>query len=113
MSEPNYFDVVKRLNENDIEYARVELQNGASLFLTKLGGNILGPFTSDGTSLTWLNDAYSSKSTFIKMLNDKMGWLQGGSRTFIAPEIQYNVKSREKFFDSYLYLRKFIQVITQ
>lgn len=98
---PRYEDVVARLRENGIAYADLPLSGGARLIVNKLGGHVVGPFLPDGECVMWINDAYGDSAAFKKLLGDGMAWLQGGERTFIAPEIQYLSKDRARFFETY------------
>ncbi|MBN1671961.1 MAG: hypothetical protein JXR37_13060 [Kiritimatiellae bacterium] len=99
--------VARRLEENDIPYGVLELQNGASVIVSQRGGRVLGPFLAkDGESILWLNGIFADAAAFNTFLNSAAGldagnWNLGGDRFWMAPEIQYNVKDRSRFWESY------------
>ena len=93
-------DVLARLQENNLQFAEMELENGASVIIVERGGRILGPFIPDsGKSLLWINPAFAHVDSFRKSLEDG-NISMGGERVWIAPEIQYHVKDRQDFWST-------------
>ena len=89
--------IIARLDENDLDYATLPLQDGASLVISRRGGRIFGPFLSDeGESALWVNEAFGQADAFADFLASG-AWNLGGSRIWIAPEIQYGVRDRQAF----------------
>lgn len=90
--------VVSRLEENCLRYARVPLQAGASIVVMERGGRVLGPFLDEGAESTlWLHAAWGDAGRFACLLADGE-WNVGGQRTWIAPEIQFGVRDRSDFW---------------
>ncbi len=94
------FDMVMaRLAENNLAFATLALQNGVTAVVTARGGRILGPFLATGASVTWLNACWADKDAFRDFLKSNV-WNQGGDRVWIAPEIQFAVKDRKRFWET-------------
>jgi hypothetical protein len=95
-----YYHVVDRLEENQIPFGVLMLQEGVSLVISQRGGRIFGPFlTQDGSSLFWVNGAFAQPDAFRAFLRTG-SWNLGGDRIWIAPEIQYHVPDRNDFWGS-------------
>jgi len=99
MTQPITHQVVTaRLEENQIPYGVLPLQEGWSAVISQRGGRILGPFpTVDSAGLFWINPAWSQPESFRQFL-DSGNWNLGGDRIWIAPEIQYSVKDRRDYW---------------
>lgn len=96
-----FSNIVARLEENNLPYGVLKLQNNSSVIITQRGGRVFGPFLSeDSESILWASNIFSTKDKFKEYL-DSGDWNMGGDRIWLAPEIQYNVKDRTNFFDSY------------
>lgn len=99
-----YGEIIARLEENRLGYGVLTLQNDVSIIISQRGGRILGPFLSqdsppDDESIFWINDVFADPDTFKEFL-DSGNWNLGGSRIWIAPEIQYSVRDRSDFWGS-------------
>ena len=95
-----YHQVVARLDENDLSYGVLTLQNDVSIIISRHGGRIFGPFLSrDSESIFWTNAAFARPDTFKEFLGSG-NWNIGGDRMWIAPEIQYHVPDRNDFWGS-------------
>jgi hypothetical protein len=91
--------IIARLDEHQIPYTELVLQNGVSLLLSQLGGRAYGPFlTPDSASLFWVPAIFTDPQAFTAHLPS--GWNYGGERFWIGPEIQYLVKDRRDYFGS-------------
>ncbi len=97
----NFCQVMERLEENSLPYGVLSLQNGFKIVIMQHGGRIFGPFSGEnGESILWMNQCFAKKEDFRAFI--KSGdWNLGGDRIWLAPELQYNVKDRSHFFDSY------------
>lgn len=99
--------VVARLAENDEPCEILELQNGAAVLVSRRGGRIFGPFFGEeGESILWCHANFADAAAFHGFVNAEGGlaagnWNLGGDRMWIAPEIEYNVKDRTDFWNSY------------
>ena len=89
----------KRLDENGLYYTSLPLQNNILLAILARGGRLLGPFLPDGQSVGWLSPRLSSAEAFRRFL-DAEEWNIGGNRTWIAPEIQFSVADRSRFWET-------------
>jgi hypothetical protein len=90
--------VLSRLEENGLAYARLAWQNGITVLILQRGGHFLGPFLSqESESLFWTNRAFADSQTFKEFLA-AVNWNVGGDRIWIAPEIQYGVRDRADFW---------------
>jgi hypothetical protein len=98
--EITYRQVVARLEENDIPYGVLTLQDGVSAVVSQRGGRIFGPFLSpDSEGIFWINSAFAQPDAFIEFL-ESGSWNLGGDRIWIAPEIQYSVRDRSDYWGS-------------
>ncbi|PKM52132.1 MAG: hypothetical protein CVV02_03860 [Firmicutes bacterium HGW-Firmicutes-7] len=96
----NLKTVISRLEENNLEYELMTLQNNLKIVITKRGGRIFGPFqTEESDSILWMNKAFLKADDFKNYLSSG-NWNLGGDRMWIAPEIQFSVKDRKHFWDS-------------
>jgi hypothetical protein len=99
-SRITFQQVVDRLEENQIAYGLMTLQEGVTLVISQRGGRILGPFlTRESESLFWINRAFAEAEAFRAFLRSG-SWNLGGDRIWIAPEIQYHVPDRSDFWGS-------------
>jgi hypothetical protein len=99
-SKVTYQQVVARLEENNLPFGELMLQNDVTIILSQHGGRIFGPFlTKDSESIFWTNDALARPDTFKEFLRSG-DWNIGGDRMWIAPEIQYHVPDRSDFWGS-------------
>jgi hypothetical protein len=97
-----YQQVIARLQENNLPYGELALQNGVRIVISQRSGRIFGPFlTEESESLFWLNPAFGDAGAFKAFLESGF-WNIGGERMWISPEIQYNVTRRGDFDASYL-----------
>jgi hypothetical protein len=92
--------IIARLEENELPFGVLSLQNGMKAIISQRGGRIFGPFIGEGPSLFWVNQAFTQPGTFKEFL--KSGhWNLGGDRIWIAPEVQYNAADRKDFFGTF------------
>jgi hypothetical protein len=100
MTKITYRQIVDRLEENNLPFGELALQNDVSIILSQHGGRTFGPFLSrEGESISWINDAFAEPGTFKSFLRSG-SWNIGGDRMWIAPEIQYHVPDRHDFWGS-------------
>jgi hypothetical protein len=93
-----YRQVISRLEENQFPYGVLTLQNGVMLVISEFGGRVFGPFLSpESESLFWLNDIFAGPGEFKTFLGSG-NWNLGGERFWIAPEIQYFVTDRTRYW---------------
>lgn len=99
-NEITFQQVVGRLEENQIPYGLIDLQEGVTIVISQRGGRIFGPFlTVDSGSIFWTNSAFAEAGAFKAFLRSG-SWNLGGDRIWIAPEIQYHVPDRNDFWGS-------------
>ncbi len=91
--------ILSRLNENGLAHQILPLQNGVNAVITARGGRVLGPFLPSGESVTWLAECWNSPDAFRDFLAGG-AWNQGGDRVWLAPEIQFAVKDRKRFWET-------------
>lgn len=93
-----FAQVQQRIEENQLRYEILELQDGVFVVVLELGGRILGPFlTEEAASITWLNDVWEDADAFSAYIAARE-WNLGGERIWISPEIQYSVRDRNDFW---------------
>jgi len=91
--------IIARLQENQVPFAELHLQNGITLLISQLGGRAYGPFlTPESESLFWVPSIFTDADAFAGYL--PAGSIYGGERFWIAPEIQYLVRDRNDYFGS-------------
>ena len=95
-----YSNIIDRLNEKNITFKVIELQEGVKIIVSEYGGRVFGPFfAEDDKSTSWTNNIFSDKDSFNDFYNSDQ-WNLGGDRIWIAPEIQFSVKDRNKFWET-------------
>jgi len=95
-----YRQVIARLEENEIPYGVLALQDDVSIVIAQRGGRIFGPFLAeDRSSIFWMNDAFARPDSFKEFLASG-NWNIGGDRMWIAPEIQYGVLDRNRYWET-------------
>ncbi len=72
---------------------------GGTVLVSAYGGRIFGPFL-DGQSLSWVSPLFGEEQGFRRAIEDS-AWNLGGDRIWLAPELRYNVRDRQRFLDSY------------
>lgn len=93
--------VITRLEENDLLYGVLPLQDGIKILITERGGRVLGPFLDEETpSIYWLNPVLASADEFKAFL-DADDWNLGAERVWVAPEVQYNITDRFRFDETF------------
>lgn len=97
-----YRQISARLDENDLRYATLGLQNGVSVIISRRGGRIFGPFlppneSTEKESIFWINGVFAEPDAFESFLLSG-DWNLGGERIWMAPEIQYSVHDRTDFW---------------
>lgn len=90
------------LEEHELAYHTLKLQNGVSLIISRRGGRIFGPFLPAGDSegspsLFWISGIFDQPDAFGSFLASG-DWNLGGERIWMAPEIQYSVHDRTDFW---------------
>ncbi len=91
--------IVDRLEENGLPYARLGLQNGVSLIISQLGGRVLGPFLQPGgESLFWVNPDWRQPEAFRTLVGS--GWNLGGERWWVSPEFRYLCRDRHDYWNA-------------
>jgi hypothetical protein len=91
--------IIARLEEHQIPFTELPLQNGVTLLISQLGGRVYGPFlTPESESLYWVPPIFKDAAAFTSHLAE--GWNFGGERFWIIPEIQYLVRDRWDYFGS-------------
>jgi hypothetical protein len=99
-SKITYHQILARLEENNLSYGELTLQNDVSIIISRRGGRIFGPFLSrESESIFWTNEAFAQTGRFKEFLSSG-SWNIGGDRIWIAPEIQYHVPDRSDFWGS-------------
>lgn len=88
------------LDANKLPYLTLALPDGCTLLVMQRGARIYGPFLPTGESLCWINPAFASADTLREFL-ERGEWNAGGERIWIAPEIQFNVPERERFWETH------------
>ena len=93
--------LLARLDEQGKGYRILPLQDRVTVVVSQHGGRIYGPFLSAGSeSIFWIPAVFADAESCAAFL-DSGDWNIGGDRIWIAPEIQYNVKDRTDFWNTY------------
>lgn len=96
-----YTLVVERLKENKIPFDELQLGNDLKIVVTQRGGRVFGPFLDEtGEGIFWLNNIFTNSSSFKEFINNNE-WNIGGERFWLAPEIQFSIKDRNDFWNTY------------
>jgi hypothetical protein len=102
MTHPiTYRQVLDCFDRHQLPYGVLELQHGARLVISVRGARLLGPFLSeDSPSLNWVHHAFATPSDFAALVESGSANF-GGERWWIAPEVQYNIRERARFEQTY------------
>ena len=96
----NLKTILDRMGEAGFPCRRMPLQDGSSLLITQRGGRIFGPFlNAEDEGLFWTSPALNSREAFSVFLAGG-SWNIGGDRIWIAPEIQFSVADRQRFWQT-------------
>lgn len=87
------------LDVNAQPYLTLALPDGCTLLVMQRGGRIYGPFLPSGDGLCWINPAFADAET-LRAFIGRGEWNAGGERIWIAPEIQFNVSDRTRFWET-------------
>ena len=92
--------ILDRFQESGIPFGVCELQNGATIIISERGGHIFGPFPKPGAeSILWTNQILGDADAFASAL-EAGEWNLGGERIWIAPEIQFHIRDRTRFWET-------------
>jgi len=98
---PTFGQVVGSLEKCREQFSLVELGADARLVITRYGGRIIGPFFGEDQECPlWLSPSFSEPNELAALLR-RRAWNIGGDRIWVAPELQYNVRDRARFLQSY------------
>lgn len=96
----SYRTLISRLEENNLPYGVLPLQNDILAVITQRGGRIYPFLDEDSSCLFWVNGAFAQPQAFKDFL-DSGHWNLGGDRIWIAPEVQYSISDRNDFNGSF------------
>lgn len=92
--------ILSRLQEAGIPFRTLALEGGLSLLVTERGGRVFGPFAGpEEDGLFWVSPVFASRERFADFLRSG-AWNMGGDRVWIAPEIQFSVADRSRFWET-------------
>lgn len=81
----------------NMEYEVLEVGEGWHIIITRHGGHVFGPFSSQyPEGVFWTPESIKNPEEYKKLIDSKK-WNIGGDRVWIAPEIQFNIKDRSRF----------------
>ncbi|MDR2480073.1 MAG: hypothetical protein LBD48_12275 [Treponema sp.] len=86
----------KHFDNAGLRYAALDAGSGDTILVSERGGRIFGPF---GNGIFWFSGVFESPERFRKFLDSK-DWNMGGDRIWIAPEIQFNISDRNRFWET-------------
>jgi hypothetical protein len=82
------------------QYAVLPIGDGMQIMVTQRGARVLGIFpTPESDNLLWTNAALHTAEG-VRAFRESGDWNMGGERCWIAPEIQYNITDRTRFFET-------------
>lgn len=93
----------KKTVENTLErcgvrYEVLDLDDGWQILITQHGGHVYGPFSERfPQGIFWMPDSLGDPEAFGRLVEGRI-WNIGGDRTWIAPEIQFNIRGDRKRF---------------
>jgi hypothetical protein len=100
MSGVTFDQLMTTLGDTLQGYAVLPLGDGLKAVVSQRGARLFGPFLADGTPLCWINPALAKTETFQAFIQAGE-WNLGGERVWIAPEIQFNVADRTRFWETH------------
>ncbi len=82
------------------KYHVLRIGDEMHIFITQRGARVLGIFPApDSHNLLWSNEALYTADGF-RAFRESGNWNMGGERCWIAPEVQYNITDRIRFFET-------------
>ena len=98
---PTFRHVVGSLESCGEQFSLVDLGGGARIVITRYGGRIIGPFFGEDQECPlWLSPSFAQPDALTAVLHGR-SWNIGGDRIWLAPELQYNVRDRTRFLQTY------------
>lgn len=92
--------ILTRLLEAGIPFRTLMLEGGFTIVVTQRGGRIFGPFAApEKDGLFWVSPVFSNADSFSRFLASG-AWNLGGDRIWIAPEIQFSIADRQRFWET-------------
>lgn len=93
-------ELLRKLDENRIPYAVLEISEDAQIVAVQRGGRIFGPFRGEeAEGLFWISEKLEDKGQASELLGGS-DWNVGGDRLWFGPEIRYSVRDRERFWET-------------
>jgi len=94
-------ELVNRLNEGGFKFKRLDIGDGGEAIVIPQGARVIGLYISGlDENLLWLPKAWKSTAE-LKAYLKSGDWNLGGDRTWLAPELDYNVSDGKHFFEKY------------
>jgi len=99
LSTPLGQNLQTALETEGIRVERLPLDGDACILVCDRGGRVFGPFFPGEASAHWLNPVLESREAAHEFVRGG-GWNVGGERFWVAPEIQFNVRDRSRFWQT-------------
>ncbi|MEG0750652.1 MAG: DUF6786 family protein [Oscillospiraceae bacterium] len=92
--------ITTALDVEGIKYKMLDAGGGKSIVVTERGGRIFGVYTGEeDEGIFWVPQCFEDTKLFADYL-ESGAWNMGGDRIWIAPELQFSVKDRKKFWET-------------
>jgi hypothetical protein len=99
LSTPLGLNLQTTLEAEGLQVERFPLDGGAYVLVCDRGGRVFGPIFPGEESVHWLNPVLESREATHEFVGNG-GWNVGGERFWVAPEIQFNVRDRNRFWQT-------------
>lgn len=94
--------LIQSLEQLGLTYQRLEFDGGGHLIVLERGGRVIGVYCEEHSENTfWVHPQLSDSTLAHGQYVSGTEWNIGGDRTWISPEVEYNVTDISSFWDSY------------
>ena len=93
-------DILSTFEYCGIHYELLDIGDGWQIAVTQHGRHIFGPFSEKyPEGIFWIPEAIRDRDAYRELIEQKI-WNIGGDRVWIAPEIQFNIRDRNRYRES-------------
>lgn len=90
-------EILKTFDACGMKYEVLDIGDGWNIVISQHGGHVFGPFSDNcPEGIFWIPETVREAKEYQKLIDGRI-WNIGGDRVWIAPEIQFNIKDRNRF----------------
>lgn len=94
--------LIQSLNQLGMTYQILEADGGGHMIVLERGGRVIGVYNEEHSeNAFWVHPQLSSTELAYGQYVSGIDWNIGGDRTWISPEVEFNVADTSSFWESY------------